>query len=294
MTDRARQSIDAVRVFPLGVALLVAAHLTLGGCPNDAPLTQAYGVSNRVSGFDPRANGLHFNNEFPPGSVYFPLTLPGLGTVYSSDAHDGMCDGFVLTVLDLFLHEPPLIPPADTAPPALDTPLFGYLAQREVDCFFYAGLRNFWKAAEWVHTPSGDTDVDTPLGRVVTTRGLAWHTIVEEWPWVKEDIDAGRPSPLWLVTTSPVPAADLQQTITALTNHHQVLAYAYSLDDAATLTLSIYEPQRHDSACQTVTLNIANPECGAEIAVPSLAPTVVRGFFRSAYEFRDASSIAPN
>ena len=59
----------------------------------------------------------------------------------------------------------------------------------------------------------------------VTRRGVAWKTIKEEWPRVKADIDAGRLCPLGLVT---VRGADPR----ALGHNHQVLAYAYEVDDA--------------------------------------------------------------
>lgn len=276
-------------------ALVALGCLLLGGCPGNPLTSDSAGTapaSNQVAGFSPEANGFHFNNMFPLGTTYPAITLPVAGTIYTADAYEGICDGFVLATLDMYLHDPPLTPPLDATPPADGTELFTYLSEREVDCWLADGSRNAWKALSWTHTPSQDTVFETPFGPVLFARGVGWRTAAEEWPRVKADIDAGRPSPLWLVTMPPCPGLDLQRTIKALIDHHQVLAYGYSLDDSANLTLNIYDPNVHDSESPVVTLNISDPGDGVDIAVPSMPWATVRGFFRSGYDLQDARAIA--
>lgn len=248
-------------------------------------------ASKRVPGFSSKTNGFHFDNHFTPPCSYPSITLPVVGTIYSGDASKGICDGFAFSALDLFLYGPPLTPPTDTKPPAQGTTLFNYMTGRENDAWFSTGLANFWKGFQWIHTPSHDTGFDTPFGRVVTQRGLSWNTATEEWPAIKRDIDAGQPSPIWLVTTPGCPVTNLPQTIQALTNHHQVLAYGYTLDDANNLTLNIYDPQAPGSDTATIVLNLSNSEHTIDIKVPTVTWATVRGFFRSSYDHHDATSI---
>lgn len=249
-------------------------------------------MTSRIPGFSAKTCAFHFDNRFPAGTSYPVINLPVVGTI-TNDASKGICDGFSFAVLDLYLHCPRLTPSSDTTAPGASSNLFKYIAQRENDAWFANGLSNFWKGFQWIHTPDHDTGFDILSEHIVTQRGLAWKTIKEEWPLIKEDIDSGRPSPLWLVTPPSCPETNIPQTILALTNHHQVLAFGYTIDDAQTLTINIYDPQIHDSDTNTITLNIAVPEHTTSISVPSVGAKV-RGFFRSYYEFHDASSIVPH
>jgi hypothetical protein len=169
-------------------------------------------ISSEIPGFSAKTCAFHFNNSFPSGTTYPVINLPVVGTI-TNDASKGICDGFTFAVLDLYLHCSRLSPPSDTTAPGADSTLFKYIAQRENDAWFGNNLTNFWKAFQWINTPDHDTGFDTPFGHVVTQRGLAWKTIKEEWPLIEADIDAGRPSPLWLVTAA-------SDTVQALTNHH--------------------------------------------------------------------------
>jgi len=243
-------------------------------------------ISNHVSGFSAKINGFHFNDNALTGT-YPVITIPVLGTIYSGDASQGVCDGLAFAALDLFLHNPCLAPPPDTTGPAANTPLFNYLTKRETDAFLAGNLSNFWKAFQWIHTSDHDTGI-FPL----VTRGLAWRTVTDEWPAIKADIDAGKPSPVWAVTTPACPITNLPQTAKALANHHQVLVYGYTLDDAKNLTLNIYEPQDHDNDSHTIAFNIANPAHTTIFVAPSISWATVRGLFRSHYEYCDPSAIA--
>lgn len=112
--------------------------------------------SATVDGFVPSRNGLHFvNGGFPPPSNYPVLSLPLVGTVIAQDANKGVCGGFVFVALDLFVHEPMLLPTTETEPPPGNTPMFKYLTTRFVDSFG-AGppFANAAKAISWIQTPS--------------------------------------------------------------------------------------------------------------------------------------------
>ena len=69
----------------------------------------------------------------------------------------------------------------------------------------------------WMASPDHDT------GPILVRRGLAWKTIMEEWPHrIRQSLDAGQLCVLGLVTVASVNPADLGR-------NHQVLAYGYDL-----------------------------------------------------------------
>ncbi len=81
----------------------------------------------RVPGFLPSQSGFHFANNWPLDTVYPVVTLPIVGTIAGGDAGNGLCGGFVLAALDLFLHSPRLFPPPNTDRPANGSMLFSYI-----------------------------------------------------------------------------------------------------------------------------------------------------------------------
>lgn len=223
---------------------------------------------NAVSGFQASVNGLHFTNSWPhePDVV---IDLGPFGKVPLGDASNGLCGGMVYTVIDVF--RAGLAPIADTANPPEGSPLFKYLVRRLFDSFdIPAGVTKYY---EWMRTPDHDTRV-----WLVRRRGVAWHTIKEELPKVRSDIDHGRPSPLGLVT---VHGADPR----ALGHNHQVLAYGYELDDANVMTLHLYDPNTPTSGADTVqlTLDTSNPTRSTPITHNVNIGLAIRGFFRTNY-----------
>ena len=182
-------------------------------------------TANAVPGFRPSVDGLHFVNSWPsePDIV---VDVGPLGKVPIGDASNGLCGGMVYTVMDVFKAGGPPIP--DTTNPTQGSPLFDYLVSRLFASFdIPGGVLEYY---EWMTTPDHDTDI-----WFVTRRGVAWRTIVEEWPKVKADIDSGMLSPLGLVTVHTTDP-------TMLGHNHQVLAYAYEVDEADRLTLRLYDP----------------------------------------------------
>jgi hypothetical protein len=96
--------------------------------------------------------------------------------------------------------------------------------------------------------PDGDT-VLTRIG--IAPHGRAWRTIVEAWPAIRAELDAGRTCPLGLVRVRSANPVDLK-------HDHQVLAYGYTLA-GEDLTIRVYdsnEPGRDDAA---IRLPVATP-----------------------------------
>ena len=244
----------------------------------DARGGDAMATSNAVPGFRASVDGLHFTNSWPkePDIV---VNVPPLGNVAIGDASNGLCGGMVYTVIDVFTAG--LAPIPDTTNPAQGSALFNYLVSRLFASFDIPG--GVLKYYDWMNTPDHDTGV-----WFVTRRGVAWHTIVEEWPRVKADIDAGMLSPLGLVTvytTDP----------TMMGHNHQVLAYAYEVDDANRLTLRVYDPNTAPPGADDVqlSLDLSNPSHTTPITHNVDITGSIRGFFRTTYSFSNPSSLEP-
>ncbi len=242
--------------------------------------------SNAVPGFLPSTNGLHFPNAFPADDTYPVVSLPLIGDVVSGQAMNGICGGFVFTALDLFVHTPRLAPPTDDAVPQLGSTLYHYLTRRFVDSLGPELFQNAAKAVDWTQANGHDAFVQV-------TRSLAKRMVVTEWPAIKADIDAGRPSPLFLIAAPQCRIADVGAITAALGHSHQVLAYAYDLDDDHGLTLHVYDCNHPDRDDLTVSLTLGNSS--QDIAIDTTAlelPKPVRAVFRASYARADPSFIA--
>lgn len=238
--------------------------------------------SNRIPGFLPSVNGLHFDNsaEQLAGKTFPIVTLPIVGPITAS-AGGGICGGFVFVVIDLFVHKPPLAPPADTAVPDQGSPLFEYLGKRFAASFGPIGFANAIKATDWVMANSEDAVIQL-------TPSLAHRMVTTEWPKIKADIDAGKIAPLYLVMA---PQGD---PVKALQHSHQVAAFGYDLADNGDLTLLVYDPNEHDVDTSAIHLNISNPSHAIQITAPDIEAAfgqqeTIRGIFRAEYAPGDPS-----
>jgi hypothetical protein len=232
--------------------------------------------SGAVPGFRPSVHGLHFTNSWPhvPDLV---VDLGPFGKVPVGDASNGLCGGMVYTVIDVFTSGRAPIP--DTVNPAQGSPLFDYIVARLFASFdIPAGVAKYYA---WMNMPDHDSRF-----LFLTRRGIAWHTVTEEWPRIKADIDSGRPAPLGLVT---VHSNDPR----ALGHNHQVLAHAYDVDDAKRLTLHLYDPNTAPSRADGVTLSL-------DVSAPTRSTPIthnvdigrpIRGFFRTNYTHRDPGQL---
>jgi hypothetical protein len=139
------------------------------------------------------------------------------------------------------------------------------------------------KYYEWMLTPDGDA-AWPPL---ITRRGVAWKTIVEEWPArIQPELDAGRLCSLGLVTVaSPNPGE--------LGRNHQVMAYGYDLDGAGNLTLHVYDPNTAQDLADTVTISLSllDPEHPTPIRHNVGIGSPIRGFFRTAYAYANPTGL---
>jgi hypothetical protein len=240
-------------------------------------------IEVRVPGFTPSINGLHFVNSFPHEPVV-NVDVPLFGKIPIGDASGGLCGGMAFTVRDVF-ETKGMKPLPDTTPPGLqpgpDTPLYKYLADRLVDSFDLPKA-GFMKYYAWMTTPDGDS------GPILLRRGVAWKTIMEEWPHrIRPRLDAGQLTVLGLVTTASVNPADLG-------HNHQVLAYGYELGDSNRLTLLIYDPNTPSDQADGVriSLSLANPTKKTLITHNVGISGPIRGFFGAGYRYRNPSALA--
>jgi len=235
-------------------------------------------IRNSVPNFVPSVNGLHFVNSWPNEPI-IDVNVPGLGAVPIGDASNGLCGGMVYTVIDVFRAGIP--PIADTNNPPHGGPLFTYIVGRLFDSFDLPdGVLKYY---DWMTTPDADVSL-----WVATRRGVAWHTIVEECPRIKDDVDSGALSPLGLVTVHTTDP-------TAIGHNHQVLAHAYELDDQHQLTLHLYDPNTDPSQADGVRLSLPldHPTTASAIIHNVGIDRPIRGFFRTKYTFKDPSTIRP-
>lgn len=237
-------------------------------------------MSVRVPGFKPSVNGFHFINSFPH-EPDLQIHLPGLGPIAIGDASNGLCGGMVYAVRDVF-QTPTLVPVATDKLPESGTPLFKYIVDRLIASFDIPSL-GFMKYYDWMLTPDGDAGWPPFIMR----RGVAWRTIVEEWPArIRPELDAGRLCCLGLVTVAGVNPAELGK-------NHQVLAYGYDLDGADRLTLRIYDPNTAPDKADDVaiSLDLGRPKDATPITHTVSIGTPIRGFFRTEYAYRNPTGL---
>jgi hypothetical protein len=236
-------------------------------------------AGNAVPNFVASRDGLGFVNDWPaqPDLV---VNLPVAGAVKIGDASNGLCGGMVSTVRDFYEAK---IPTPAGPQPAAGTPLYRYIVRRLFDSFDLPG--GVVKYYGWMNTPDADQSL---LGLTALTRhGLGWHTINEEWPQIRDDIDAGHPCPLGLVTVRSINPRDLGRC-------HQVLAYAYDVE-WPTLTIRLYDPNTDPSAADncSLSLDISHPAQKTSITHNVGIPDPIRGFFRTRYDAADPTQLVP-
>lgn len=219
-------------------------------------------ASARVPGFLPSTCGFRFANAFLPQPL-FRFPLPGLGHLRIGDASRGLCGGMVFAARDFL--ECGRRPPDHAEPPDCGSPLFGYLVRRLFHSFHlpWGPLRYY----RWMVSRDGD---------------LLRHTVRHQWPRVRRDLDAGRLSALGLVRVS-------SRNPLRMGENHQVLAYAYGLDEGSgSLLLAVYEPNYPGRDDVTLALNVREP---AGILASTGDP--FRGFFRTPYRFHPPPAAFP-
>jgi len=174
------------------------------------------------TGFDPRAHGFHFANDFVDKAV----TIPGHGEV----ATDGRCGGMAYAALDYWFAGLPI--PShragdfpDKAVPEDGTRLADYIHKRLFDSFATWSARQFvtWTLA-----------ADHPTW---SYRGVADWTRAEQLPRLRRSIEAGRPAVLGLVAS---------RRLDEVARNRQVVAYGYDDDGAGAVRLYVYDSRHPD------------------------------------------------
>jgi hypothetical protein len=219
-----------------------------------------------IPDFLPSLNGLRFVNAWPK-EANIVVKVPGIGKVAVGSANKGLCGGMVFTVLDVFMAG---LPPLANPLPLPGNPLFDYIVKRLFDSWNLPwGAVKYYR---WMALPDEDIGAWP-----ATLRGVGWRSVIDEWPAIRSDLDAGRPSPLGLVTVrSPNPAQ--------LGRNHQVLAYGYDLVGDR-LTINVYDPNTDLDAADDVgiSLGVDHPADGVTIAHNVGIAEPIRGFFRVRY-----------
>ena len=106
--------------------------------------------------------------------------------------------------------------------------------------------------------------------------GLTRLTVEVEWPQIRALLDAEQPAPLGLVKAHSFRPIELGK-------NHQVLAYAYDLDDeSGELALKVYDPNYAGDDGVTLTLNVYDPMAGRPVT-HSREGESVRGVFLTEY-----------
>ncbi len=164
------------------------------------------------------------------------------------NAKNGLCGGMVFAALDYYLAGQ-RIPQQAMAPPGEEDQLFLFLVDRLFASFDPLTILRLFGLMSMGAT-DGDDSVLSRLG-VATTRASVMA--FEEWPRVRADIDAGRPSPICLQTIKSNWPGDMGA-------NHQVLVYAY-------------EAHGH-----SVTLHISDPNTPPDSANPGVEDAVFMRF----------------
>jgi hypothetical protein len=168
------------------------------------------------TGFDPRAHGFHFANDF----VDKVVTVPGYGEV----ATDGRSGGMAYAALDYWFaglpvpsHRPDDFP--DKTVPEDGTRLADYLYKRLFDSFATWSARQFVTWALAADHPTWSYEGVT-----------AWTR--DELQRLRRSIDAGRPQVLGLVG-----ARGLEE----IARNRQVVAYGYDEDGSGAMRVYAYD-----------------------------------------------------
>jgi hypothetical protein len=202
-----------------------------------------------------------------------------VGSIPVGDASNGVCGGMVYAAMDLYFSHPRLQPPATTTAPAGGSPLMNYIIGRLIDGFaLQAGASsNALRYVDYMSTLDHDT---------LVSHGVPWVIATYEWPQIRADIDAGRPSPIGLVGGVWVWPTNIAAKIDMLHHCHCVLAYGYDLDETSNdLTLLVYDPNDPGADDSTIEMSLANPAHSTSIATPRITSHIqgnvtFRAFFK--------------
>jgi hypothetical protein len=220
-------------------------------------------LQHRIPDFLPSRNGFPFPNAYPEGNPVILAESP-FGDLRAGDASKGLCGGMILTTIDLYLFGIREIP-AEPTPE-----VFRYFCLRLMASWNlpFGGLKYY----DWQVRP----DASRFLGGVRVRPGVSYLTITDEWPKIRQSLDAGLPTAVGLSKVRGWNPLKLGE-------NHQVLAYGYTLDEeSGELALDLYDPNYPgDDECQ-IRVNLHEPDIGRPVTHTWEGPSV-RGFFFTEY-----------
>ena len=225
--------------------------------------------SGRINSFLPSMSSLHFSNV---GAPPLPIKIPIIGTVSGNFFNNGLCTGFVFTVLDFFTASPRILIVSNTAQPTW--PLLSYVEQRWIDG---QGPQDWTKALWYAWAPTHNTVFGSVLSwlGISIAQGTSWSVVNNELPAVMQDIDRGMPSPITLVTGN-------------IGDEHCILIWSYLLDSSGEVTLLAYDPNEPNNDDVQITFNISNPDQTISFNWGTVSTSAQgnpdwRAFFRASY-----------
>jgi len=218
--------------------------------------------------FLPSRHAFIFANAWPSQPAVAVRTP--FGTLDIGNARGGLCGGMVFAALDYW--HAGTAPPGDQ--PAQGQPLYRYLVRRLVDSWRVpAGVAQYF---QWMSLPDADRSFDVFGRHIITERGLAWRTAQVQWPQIVDDLDAGVPVALGVVTVASKNPTDLP-------HNHQVLACGYTIAGPA-VTLQVYDPNRGLRDDIFIRFDTSDPTHAIAFEHNLGLRRKVRGFFKTAYQ----------
>ena len=222
-----------------------------------------------IADFKPSLHGFPFVNWFPPGTPAIEVATP-FGRIRIGDASAGLCGGMVFAAMDFHRHG------ASSLPASPEPHVFRYFVRRQIaswDLPFGAVKYYAWQRR---------AGASRFLGGIRVRSGLTRLTILNEWPRIRRELDAGRLAPLGLVR---IHGSDPRH----LVQNHQVLGYGYSFDSSSQeVTLRIYDPNYPGDDGTTLTFRLQDPDAEQRLIHSQEGPTV-RGAFLTKYRKSKAS-----
>ena len=199
---------------------------------NNSVVNYELRVSRRVAtDFLPSRDGFQFDNSWPDTPYSLPPLRGSFLDLKYGNAHSGLCGGFVFGSLDYF-YAGQQIPQQRVPPFGEQDPLFLYLVDRLFDTFTVGSVLMMLNLMDPAF-PDTDEGVLSVLGLAEGRAAIMAH---KEWPAIREDIDQGRPSPLFIQTIKSLLPTDLG-------HNHQILAYAYEAQ-GHDIIIWVYDPNQ--------------------------------------------------
>jgi hypothetical protein len=199
--------------------------------------------------FNPQVHGFKFHNQFSGSVSLFGISL--------GEFKMGFCGGMCGGALNRFKNNIEI--PNNTEPPVEGSDLFGELYSRQL--ISLNGIID--NIVYWQNLPD-ESHTYLPHSVGYRTR--------DEWWKLKEEIDAGKPTPIVVITKEGVTADYFE--------NHQVLAIGYKFNpNTKDVWIYVYDPN-HPNSTQIIYMSYGLPKCKLDATYSSSIPgNRIRGFF---------------